>query len=117
MPYFIYYHLRPKSGGHKMSDTLSTRTCGYAKLANLLGVVDDVRTLGCRFARLAKRMSIELQSDEGKKILQNIKIIRRHFEPKVVAHEEAQQLRKARAAARLYRGRGDDASWQQPPAY
>lgn len=48
-------------------------------------------------------MSRELEGEEGHKILQNIKLIRQRTEPEVLAQEEAQKLRKARAAARLYR--------------
>jgi len=72
-------------------------------LAILLGVVDDVRTSRCRFARWAKSISIELQGEEGKEILRNIKTIRQHFEPEVVAKEDAEKARKLKAATRSYR--------------
>jgi hypothetical protein len=57
-------------------------------------------------------MAIELQSDEGKEILRNIKIIRRHLEPEVVAREDAEKARNLKTATRAYRAREADASWQ-----
>ncbi len=71
-----------------------------------LGVVDDVRTLRGKFARLVKRIWRSVQDEDGQRILQNIKALRERFEPEVVAKEDALRYRRAKAAARASRARG-----------
>jgi site-specific DNA recombinase len=88
-----------------------------AKLAILLGVVDDVRTLRGKFARLAKRIWRHAQTEEGQLVLHNIKTLRKRFEPEVVAKEKASRPRRANVAKGAYRARAIDASWQMPPLH
>jgi site-specific DNA recombinase len=52
-----------------------------------LGVVDDVRTLRGKFARVARDVANELQSEDGKNILRNINTLRERFESKSPAHQ------------------------------
>ncbi len=81
---------------------------------NWLGVVDDVRTLRGQFARMAKRIWLSVQDEDGQRILQNIRVLRERFEPEVVAKEKASRPRPAKVAKGAYRARATDVSWQMP---
>ncbi|MGX1412791.1 recombinase family protein [Bradyrhizobium elkanii] len=83
-------------------------------LRTLLGVGEDVRTLHGKRAEWARKISRELQTEDGQRILHNIKLLRRHFEPGVVAEDEASRSRRAKAAKGAYRARGDDATFLRP---
>jgi hypothetical protein len=83
-------------------------------LYTVLGVVDDVRPLRRKFARLAKRIWLSVLDEDGQRILQNIRALRERFEPEVVAKEKASRPRPAKAAKGLYRARAADASSQMP---
>jgi DNA invertase Pin-like site-specific DNA recombinase len=86
-------------------------------LYTVLGVVDDVRTLRGKFARLAKRIWLSVQDEDGQRILQNIRVLRDRFEPEVVAKEKASRPRRAKVGKGSYRPRVTDASWQMPPLH
>jgi hypothetical protein len=66
---------------------------------NLPGVVDDVRILRGKVARLALKVWRSVQDEDGQRILQNIRVLRQRFEPDVVAKEEAaKKPRRAKVA-------------------
>lgn len=80
-----------------------------------VGVDDDVRTLQSKGAEWAQDISRELQTEDGQRILHNIKLLRQRFEPEVVAKEEASRSRQAKVAKEAYRARGDDATYLRHP--
>ena len=83
-----------------------------------LGVVDDVRTLRGNFAKLAKKILSALHDDDGRRIIQIIRVLRERFEPELVAKEKtSRQLshpRRLKAVRGVYRARSADVSWQMP---
>lgn len=67
-----------------------------ARLANIhyvLGVDEDVRTLHAERARWAQEVCRELQTEEAQRILHNIRLLRQHCEPVVVAKEVSRSRR------------------------
>jgi len=64
----------------------------------LLGDVDDVRTIHGEFAKVAQNVISELQTEDGKTILRNIKILRERFEPETIVNNTASLSPQARAA-------------------
>ncbi|MGY4282604.1 hypothetical protein ACVWXO_001824 [Bradyrhizobium sp. LM2.7] len=80
---------------------------------NTLGVDEDVRTLKGKCAAWSQDVRRELQTEDGQRILHNIKLLREHFEPEVMV-EEASRSRRAKAAKGAYRARGDDAPFPRP---
>jgi DNA invertase Pin-like site-specific DNA recombinase len=83
-------------------------------LYTVLGVGDQDRTLRGKGAEWAQDVSRELQTEDGQRILHNIKLLRRCFEPEVVAKEEASRSRRAKGVKSIYRARGGDAPYQSP---
>ena len=67
-----------------------------------LGVVDDVRTLSSalrqEMTKLASEICQTLDDDEGRLVLNNIRVLRERFEPEVLAKEKGQKCRLAKAA-------------------
>jgi site-specific DNA recombinase len=83
-----------------------------------LGVGDDVRTNNTKhdtLMRIAHEVAQLLRDEDGKQILANIRTLRERFEPKILAKEDASKPRRAGAATRGYRARGDDASYLPLP--
>lgn len=83
--------------------------CNYANVAILLGVVDDVRTNRTKYdmlKQIAHEVRQSLDNEDGEKILANIRTLRETFEPEVVAKEDAEHARRAKAFARVGRARG-----------
>ncbi|MDA9464502.1 recombinase family protein [Bradyrhizobium sp. CCBAU 53415] len=62
----------------------------------LLGVHEDVRTLHAERAKWALEVCRDLQTEDGQRILHNIKRLRERFEPEVVA-KEVSRSRRVRA--------------------
>jgi hypothetical protein len=79
-----------------------------------LGVGDDVRILRGTFARLAKIIWRYAQTDEGKYTFKNIRFLREHWEPEVVAKEKSSRSRPATVAKGACRPQATDGSWQMP---
>jgi len=69
--------------------SIMQRPAVLSRHENLLGVVDDVRTMPGEFAKVAQNIGNELQTEDGKVILRNIKILRERFEPETVVKRQA----------------------------
>jgi glutamyl-tRNA reductase len=90
--------------------------CDTAKLANLLGVGDDVRTFNTKkhiVPKLVMEITKALNSDEVREILKNIRTLRERLEPEAM-EKASSRSRRATVARGVYRARGADASWQMP---
>lgn len=78
----------------------------------LLGVGDDVRTNHAKYdtlKRIVHEVRQSLDNEEGARILANIRTLRETFEPEVVAKEDAQRVRRAKAFSRVGIARGGHA--------
>ena len=74
-----------------------------------LGVGDDVRTNHTQYdmlKQIAHDVRLSLDNEDGEEILANIRTLRETFEPEVVAKEDAERARRAKADSRGRRGRG-----------
>lgn len=89
-----------------------------ASCPGLLGANDDVRTKNTRshrqLWRILKGISTALEKPECEGLRANIRTLRERFEPEVLAQEDAQHARKAKARARAYREQATDGSSQLP---
>lgn len=83
-----------------------------SSLHTLLGVDDDVRTLNGKCAAWSQEVWRELQTEDGQRISQNIKLLRARFEPEILAKEEVS--RQVKATKLADRARGDDAPFLSP---
>lgn len=81
---------------------------------NWLGVGEDIRALHGKRAEWAQGVWRVLQTEDAQHVLRNIKLLRRCFEPEVVAEEEASRSRRATVSKVAYKGRGDDAPLLSP---
>lgn len=86
-----------------------------ADSATLLRVIEDVRTLDGKRTEWAQEVRCELQTEDGQQILQNIRLLRRRFEPEVVAKDVAFRSRRGKAGTGVYRARLDDAPYHSHP--
>jgi hypothetical protein len=85
----------------------------YAVLHSITqaGLVDDVRTFNTRCDQVRQIITDvrdALKTEEGELVLRNIRALRRKFEPEVMAERDAEDARRAKAAARFYRRLGVD---------
>jgi hypothetical protein len=94
---------------HKKKAHCAASSCLYQ-----LGVGEQDRTLWGKGAEWAQDVSRELETEDGRRILHNIKLLRRRFEPEAVAKEEASRSLRAKGARSIYRARGEDAPYQSP---
>ncbi|MCW2114434.1 recombinase family protein [Bradyrhizobium elkanii] len=84
-------------------------------LRALLGVDDDVRTLHGKGAEWAQEISRELQTEDGQRILHNIRLLRQRFEPEALAKDEASRSRRGKLVRVADRAKSSNVPSQIPP--